>query len=83
MDISDIGIGISSDQHKRIFKRFYQTDKSRKSGSGRGVGLGLAIAKQIVTAHNGEIGVTSEMNQSTTFVVKLPVNHAKIRKPNM
>lgn len=52
--VMDSGPGIPQDELKRIFERFYQTDKSR-GGSRRGVGLGLAIAREIVQAHGGAI----------------------------
>ena len=57
-----------------IFDKFYRLDSARSTNSG-GAGLGLAIAKEIVEAHQGNIGATSE-NNSTTFYVLLP-----IRKP--
>lgn len=55
---------------KVIFDKFYRLDNSRSSATG-GAGLGLAIAKEIVTAHEGEILVTSSMEQ-TVFTVILP-----------
>ena len=53
-----------------IFEKFYRLDEARATNSG-GAGLGLAIAKDIVTLHEGEITVTSE-NETTIFQVKLP-----------
>lgn len=53
-----------------IFEKFYRLDNSRSSATG-GAGLGLAIAKEIVTAHEGEILVTSSVEQ-TVFTVILP-----------
>lgn len=77
IEVCDTGIGISLEDRKRIFERFYQVDKSRKGGPDRGVGLGLAIAHQIVQSHGGIIEVESEKNKGSTFVVKLPLNHGK------
>ena len=71
--VKDSGIGISPEDQKRIFERFYQVDKSRRGGSRRGVGLGLAIASQIVTAHGGRIWVDSSAGAGSTFSVSLPV----------
>jgi signal transduction histidine kinase len=73
IQVRDSGTGISPEDQKRIFERFYQVDKSRRGGSGRGVGLGLAIAHQIVTAHHGRIWVDSAPGQGSTFSVSLPV----------
>ena len=53
-----------------IFEKFFRLDESRSTDSG-GAGLGLAIAREIVTLHNGNIGVTSE-KEHTVFMVVLP-----------
>jgi two-component system OmpR family sensor kinase len=71
--VTDTGPGIHQEDQKRIFERFFQAEKSRKSGSARGVGLGLPIARQIVLAHGGHIEVESTPGKGTTFVVKLPL----------
>ena len=78
--VSDSGPGIAEDDQRRIFERFYQTDKSRKGGQGRGVGLGLSIAKQIVNAHGGNISVKSYLDQGSTFMVKLPIENGPKKK---
>ena len=72
VSLSDTGIGISDEDQKHIFQRFYKADKARtrnKSGSG----LGLAIVRKIVTIHQGEITVQSKPGEGATFVVTLPV----------
>jgi two-component system OmpR family sensor kinase len=73
--VSDTGIGIAAEDQKRIFERFYQTDKSRRGGTGRGVGLGLAIARQVVQAEGGTISVTSAVGKGSEFVVRLPIEN--------
>jgi signal transduction histidine kinase len=78
--VSDSGPGIAEEVQKRIFERFYQTDKSRKGGQGRGVGLGLAISRQIVVAHGGSICVNSHLGQGSTFMVKLPIENGSKSK---
>ena len=67
--VSDNGPGISPENQERLFDRFWQGDRKDR----RGVGLGLPIAKAIVTAHQGAIGVTSEVGQGSTFWFELPV----------
>jgi signal transduction histidine kinase len=69
--VQDNGHGIAEQDLPRIFERFYQADKSR--GGSKGAGLGLAIAKEIVEAHGGTIGVTSQQGQGSCFSILLPV----------
>ena len=63
-------LGMSEEEKDRIFKRFYQIDKSH---SEQGSGLGLAIAKRIVDLSGGTITVNSKENVGTTMIVSLPV----------
>ena len=70
--ISDTGIGISLEDQKRIFERFFKADRSH-SRKYDGSGMGLAIVKQIVSLHQGDIRVESEPGQGTTFIVTLPI----------
>jgi signal transduction histidine kinase len=69
--VSDNGIGMSQRAIKRIFKRFYQVDRSL-SRRAEGCGLGLSIAKFIVDAHKGSISIESKPGEGSTFTVKLP-----------
>jgi signal transduction histidine kinase len=71
--VQDTGVGIPPDDLPRVFERFYQVDKSRKSDRRSGMGLGLAITKQIVEAHGGVIQVASALGKGTTFTVWLPL----------
>jgi signal transduction histidine kinase len=69
--VSDNGIGIPRRAINRIFKRFYQVDRSL-SRRAEGCGLGLSIVKFIVDAHKGRIEVKSEQGKGSIFTVKLP-----------
>ncbi len=71
--MKDNGQGIASEDLPFIFNRFYRGDKARVDDQGES-GLGLAIAKAILEAHGGEIGVESELGQGTTFRIFLPGN---------
>jgi signal transduction histidine kinase len=63
------GPGLSEEEQGRVFDKFY-----RRSGQDReGVGLGLSIARQVVQAHEGRIGVFSEIDKTTEFYCDLPV----------
>jgi PAS domain S-box-containing protein len=75
--IKDTGTGISKDELKKIFNKFYQayTGDDRKN---EGTGLGLYICKEIVQKHNGEIWAESEIGKSSQFYVKLPHLHKMV-----
>lgn len=79
MQVSDTGAGIPHDQLPHIFEKFYQADTQAPLAL-RGAGLGLAIAKSIVTAHNGSIDVESRVGVGTTFTIRLPIR--VIRRPS-
>ncbi len=70
--VADTGEGIPAEDLPYLFDRFYRTDKSRTRSTG-GAGLGLPIARQLVRAHGGRIGVESQLGQGTRFTVALPV----------
>jgi len=69
--IEDTGIGISDEHLDRLFDRFYRTDKARSRDKG-GTGLGLAVVKSILSAHDSEVRVESEVGKGTTFRFTLP-----------
>ena len=70
--IQDFGMGLSEEDKKKVFSRFYRVDKARSRERG-GNGLGLSIAKELVEGYNGKISVTSHLNQGSVFKVKLPI----------
>jgi two-component system OmpR family sensor kinase len=70
--VTDNGSGIPEEELPRVFERFYRLEKSRaRSEDGRGAGLGLAIVHDLVTAHGGDISVSSSLGLGTAFVVRL------------
>ena len=71
IQVADTGSGIAPEDLAHVFDRFYRGDKGRGRRGG-GAGLGLAIARQLVTAHGGQITVTSQPGQGTTFTLVLP-----------
>ena len=79
IEISDCGIGISSDQLDNIFTLFHQIDGSMNRRYG-GTGVGLYICKNIVMAHNGSICVDSQKGKGTTIHVSLPLKRKAIER---
>jgi two-component system OmpR family sensor kinase len=73
LEVIDTGPGLSADQVKRVFERFYRADSARGRGdSSSGTGLGLAIVAALVKAHGGTVDVTSTPGEGSTFTVRLP-----------
>ena len=71
ISVEDSGIGISKNELKKVFTKFYQayTGDDRKN---EGTGLGLFICREIVSKHHGEIWAESNIPQGSTFTIKLP-----------
>ena len=72
VSVADSGPGISEENQKYIFDRFYRVDKSRSRTSG-GTGLGLAIVKSLIEAHDGNIYVKSTVGDGATFSFEIPM----------
>lgn len=67
--VMDTGIGMTDDQTKQIFNKFYQADKSKTT---KGLGLGLTIVSRIVQMVEGKISVESEPGKGSKFSVTIP-----------
>lgn len=74
--VSDNGIGIAPQDHDKIFQRYERVVPQGTKASG--LGLGLHIVKEIVTAHQGHIGVESDVGQGSRFIVDLPLNSSAV-----
>lgn len=68
----DTGIGISEDQHHRIFESFHQVNSNILSEPSEGTGLGLTISRQLAQLMGGEISVDSLPGRGARFTVRLP-----------
>lgn len=68
IEVEDNGIGIAEDEIGNIFHPFYQARDNKP-----GTGIGLNIVKNLVTAHHGQVTVSSEVGKGSTFTVTLPI----------
>lgn len=71
IEIEDTGIGIPSTDLDKIFDKFYQVEEHLTRGVG-GLGLGLTIARRGIEQHGGQLTVTSQLGQGSTFRIILP-----------
>lgn len=77
LSMSDTGPGIAPEDLPHLFTAFWRGDRRERSG----VGLGLWIARAIVEAHGGELGVVSRPGEGATFTCTLPPADAPGRRP--
>ncbi|MBT4740719.1 MAG: sensor histidine kinase, partial [Rhodospirillaceae bacterium] len=69
VEVADLGIGISLQDRSRVFKKFFKLDES---GNINGAGLGLSIAKRLIEAHGGEIGIQANTPRGTRVIFEIP-----------
>jgi signal transduction histidine kinase len=75
--VRDTGVGISKENLPRMFEKFYRVADT--AGYTQGTGLGLVIARKIVEAHGGTMGVESEVGEGTTLFFTMPL--AEVESP--
>ncbi|MTE25925.1 ATP-binding protein [Winogradskyella ouciana] len=76
IEVSDTGIGMSAEEMKHVFERFYRSERTETKGSG----IGLALTKEIIDIHNGQININSRKDKGTTFKVRLPYTMENLPK---
>lgn len=69
--VADSGIGMTKNEQKNLFKKFYRAEKAKKIQPS-GTGIGLYVAKQFIEAHDGRIVAESSPGAGTTFTVLIP-----------
>lgn len=73
ISVQDQGVGISKEELKKIFNKFYRVSNNMAKQPG-GSGLGLTLTKHIIEAHRGTIEVVSEVNKGSTFTIRIPLS---------
>jgi two-component system sensor histidine kinase KdpD len=71
VSVADRGLGIDTSEQTLIFERFYRASSHARQTSG--TGMGLAISRAIIEAHNGTMGVTSQVGEGSVFTFTLPI----------
>jgi two-component system OmpR family sensor kinase len=72
ISVADQGPGMSEEDQKRIFERFYRADSSRARSGEDGTGLGLSIVEAVMQAHGGNVSVESEIGKGSKFTLTFP-----------
>ena len=70
--VQDTGIGLSREEAKMVFSRFWRADAGRTRESG-GLGVGLAVVKEIVDRHGGWVQVEGEKGKGACFTIHIPL----------
>jgi two-component system OmpR family sensor kinase len=73
ISVADNGPGLSKEAQVKIFERFYRADPSRVRNGVEGTGLGLSIVDAVMSAHGGNVTVTSEVGKGSTFTLFFPI----------
>jgi len=76
LEVQDEGIGISREEQKKVFEKFYRSDNLDES-SIKGSGIGLTLVAHIVKAHGGEVLLESEVDRGTKVTMKFPLKPKK------
>ena len=82
LTVVDSGPGLSAEEQRHVFERFYRTDPSRATDTG-GTGLGLSIAKAMMEAHGGSIEVASDPGKLTSFTIRLKRDSLPTQSPKV
>jgi two-component system, OmpR family, sensor kinase len=81
LDVSDHGPGMTTEQARRVFERFYRADQARTRARG-GSGLGLAIVRALVVAQGGVASVRTAPGEGATFRIALPLAPEALAQPD-
>ncbi|MEG2368614.1 MAG: HAMP domain-containing sensor histidine kinase, partial [Raoultibacter sp.] len=77
--VQDTGIGLSPEEIKMVFSRFWRADAGRDRASG-GLGIGLAVVKEIVDRHGGWVRVEGKLDEGACFTIYVPLYNEETAK---
>ena len=76
IEVADHGYGIPAADLERVFEKFYRVPRVQDAGV-PGTGLGLALVREIAELHHGSVSLRSEVNQGSTFTLRIPRKEAR------
>lgn len=80
ISVADTGIGLSPEEAKNVFGRFWRADSARTREKG-GLGIGLSMVKEIVDQHDGWVRVEGEKGKGATFTIYIPLfNEERVKE---
>ena len=79
--VKDTGVGLTPEEAKLVFQRFWRADSGRARATG-GLGIGLSVVKEIVEQHNGWVRVEGRPNEGACFTIYIPLYSENSRKRN-
>ncbi|MFC0508566.1 SpoIIE family protein phosphatase [Micromonospora costi] len=77
LEVADTGVGIAADELPHVFERFHRVPGTR-ARTHEGTGIGLALVRELAGMHGGEAGVTSRVDEGSTFTVTVPFGSAHL-----
>ena len=78
IEVQDNGIGMTEETQQNLFHQYFRGTPTEQNSEG--TGLGMAIVKSLIEAHGGSIGVESELQRGTKFIVTLPIDKVSENK---
>lgn len=85
ISVADTGIGISEEDQKHLFEKFFQAGRFDPNNpqEQQGSGLGLYISRNIIELHGGKMWLQSEKGKGSTFYFSLPLEYKEIKQSEM
>ena len=77
--VKDTGIGLTPEEARQVFERFWRADNSRTRDTG-GLGIGLSLVKEIVQRHNGWVQVDGRKGEGACFTIHIPLYHEPVQQ---